>query len=73
VEHEPKALIADRPFLVDEARLMELLFPAVVESVEEAVLNALWRARTVVGRDGHTLHALPLAEVAKLIGGGGRR
>jgi D-aminopeptidase len=39
----------------------------VVESVEEAILNALWQAETVVGRDGHTRHALPLDEVARVV------
>lgn len=36
------------------------LYLAAVESVEEAVLNALCAARTMVGRAGHTAHALPL-------------
>jgi len=31
---------------------MGWLFPAVVESVEEAILNSLFRAETVIGRDG---------------------
>jgi D-aminopeptidase len=67
LEHEPQALIMNRPFLADEAKLMRWLFPAAAECVEEAVLNALWQARTVVGRDGHTLHALPLDQVAELV------
>jgi D-aminopeptidase len=68
VEHEPEALVVSLPLVVDEARLMQELFPAVAECVEEAVLNALWRATTVVGRDGHALHALPLEAVASLLG-----
>jgi D-aminopeptidase len=46
---------------------MRWLFPAVVESVEEAVLNSLFRAETVVGRDSHTRHGLPVEEVAALL------
>ena len=57
--------------LLDEGSVMRGLFSAVVESVEEAVLNSLWRAETVVGRDGHTRHALPRAEVIELVGGRG--
>jgi D-aminopeptidase len=72
VAHEPKGIIMNRPILVDEAKLMRQVFPAVVECVEEAILNGLWRARTLVGRDGHTLHALPLEEVARLVDAGGR-
>jgi D-aminopeptidase len=67
VPHEPRALVAECPVLIDEARVMPHAFAAVAESVEEAVLNALWRAETVVGRDGHTRHALPLADVAQVI------
>jgi D-aminopeptidase len=73
VEHEPEAVIMNRPVLMDEAMLMRRLFPAVVACVEEAVLNALWRARTVIGRDGHTLHALPLEEVARFVDARGCR
>lgn len=51
-----------------EQVVLSWLFRAVVESVEEAVLNSLWRAETVVGRDGHTRHALPLEQVAALLG-----
>ncbi len=48
----------------DEAAIMEELFPAVVEAVEEAVLNSLCAAETVWGRDGHVRYALPVVEMA---------
>jgi D-aminopeptidase len=35
------------------------LFDAVVEATEEAIVNALFSAETMVGRDGITAHALP--------------
>ncbi len=35
------------------------LFSAAVEATEEAVYNALVAAETVVGGDGHVLHAIP--------------
>jgi len=60
--------IVATPLIADEARMMEALFPAVVEAVEEAVLNSLCAAETVVGRDEHVRYALPLAEVAELLG-----
>ena len=53
--------------MADEARAMQWLFPAVVESVEEAVINSLCRAETVTGRDGHVRHALPVEEVSGLV------
>ncbi|MEK6716021.1 MAG: P1 family peptidase [candidate division NC10 bacterium] len=40
--------------LADEPKTMAWLFPAVAESVEEAVLDSLCRAEIVVGRDGST-------------------
>ncbi|MGH2875612.1 MAG: P1 family peptidase, partial [Solirubrobacteraceae bacterium] len=43
------------------------LFDAVVEAVEEAIVNAMLGARTMVGRDGITAHALPGERVAQLL------
>jgi D-aminopeptidase len=48
------------------------LFAAVVEATEEAVLNSLLAAVTVAGRDGHTSHALPHAQLVGLLGAAGR-
>ena len=46
---------------------MSPLFLAVVESVEEAVYNALTAATTVRGRDGHVRRALPLDRLRDLL------
>jgi D-aminopeptidase len=67
VPHAPPRLTTSRTALADEARVMSGLFLAVVECVEEAVLNALCAAETMTGRDGHTSHALPASAVADLI------
>jgi D-aminopeptidase len=67
IPHAPKSLTAMQPTVADEAEAMSWLFPAVVESVEEAVLNSLFCARTVEGRDGHIRHALPVDAVAALV------
>ena len=45
------------------ARLLDCLFQAVVECVEEAVLDSLFCAETVVGRDGHLARELPVDPV----------
>jgi D-aminopeptidase len=50
------------------------LFDAVVEATEEAILNAILQAGTMVGRDGITAHGLDgerLLEVLRRFGGGG--
>lgn len=73
VAHEPDALVKEQTVLADEAQAMPHLFSAVVESVEEAVLNALWQAETVVGRDGHVRYALPLGDVAQVLDAWGLR
>lgn len=36
------------------------LFQAAAEATEEAILNAMCMAETMSGRDGRTVHALPL-------------
>jgi len=67
VEHDRASLTTTQVVLADEAQAMAWLFPAVVESVEEAILNSLFRAETVVGRDGHVRYALPVDKVAALV------
>jgi D-aminopeptidase len=51
---------------------IEALFTAVVEATEESILNALFKATTVIGRDGHTGVALPLDRVRPLLAEAGR-
>ncbi|MCL5038841.1 MAG: P1 family peptidase [Firmicutes bacterium] len=43
------------------------LFQAVIESTEESILNALFRAETMVGRDGNIRYALPLERVLEIL------
>ena len=67
IDHDPVELVATRARLIDEAKVIDGLFCAVVESVEEAILNSLFCAATTVGRDDHIAHALPVDKVLKLI------
>lgn len=46
---------------------MDPLFEAVAEATEEAILNALTAAETMVGNRGRTVYALPLDEVRRLV------
>jgi D-aminopeptidase len=46
---------------------IDALFQATVEATEEAILNALFRATPVVGRDGNRREALPLDRVLPLL------
>ena len=72
VPHELVRPLLQREILADDDRgnhpgQIDALFQAVVEATEEAVLNSLFRAETVTGRDGHTSHALPLERVRELL------
>jgi D-aminopeptidase len=51
---------------------MDRLFQAAVESVEEAIVNALFRAETIARKDGHLREALPLEPVLDLLRRAGR-
>lgn len=51
---------------------IDALFQATVEATEEAILNALFRAETVVGRDGNTREALPLDRVGAILRSAGK-
>ncbi|NLW17095.1 MAG: P1 family peptidase [Firmicutes bacterium] len=53
--------------LLENGQLMTQLFQATIEAVEEAVLNSLFRAHTVVGRDDHVVPALPIDRVVELL------
>ena len=47
---------------------MNDLFEAAADATEEAVLNAMLAAKTVIGRDGNTAHALPHDRLAAILG-----
>jgi D-aminopeptidase len=53
--------------VVEDTALIGLLFSAVVEATEEAVLNSLFKATTVTGRDRHVVHALPIDETVEIL------
>ena len=72
VAHAPPALEAMQPVVADEGKAMRWLFPAVAECVEEAVLNSLFCAETMTGRDGHTIQALPVDHVVEMCRRAGR-
>lgn len=45
----------------------DVIFEAVAEATEEAALNALFQADTVVGRDGNVLYGAPIDRILALI------
>lgn len=53
--------------VVEDTALIGLLFSAVVESTEEAILNSLFKATTMTGRDHRTVYALPIEETVEIM------
>jgi D-aminopeptidase len=52
--------------------VIDRLFDAVIEATEEAIVNALVAATTVVGRDGITAHAIPHDRLVEVMRAAGR-
>lgn len=46
---------------------MSPLFQAVVEATEEAILNSMFKATSVTGKDKRTIEALPLDKVSEIL------
>ena len=52
--------------------VIDALFAATIEATEGAIIDALFRAETLVGRDDHRREALPLDRVLPLLRAAGR-
>ncbi len=66
-DHIPPSLIAPQIELVGEMAAMPLFFQAVVETVQEAVLNSMFCSDTMVGRDDRIIYGLPLEIVVPMV------
>ena len=62
--------VEPRDCLPDEH--LDPLYAAVVDATEEAILNAMVAAETMVGINGNTLHALPHDQVRTLLADHGK-
>lgn len=51
---------------------LNIFFRAVIESVEESILNALTRAETMTGYQGHVAYALPIDDMLQVMKKHGR-
>jgi D-aminopeptidase len=52
--------------------VLDPFFAAAVEATEEAVIDSLFVADTVAGRDGHVVAGLPIARTLELLAAAGR-
>lgn len=46
---------------------MSPLFMAAIEATEEAIINSLFAAKAMTGKDGHTVEALPVEKVMDIL------
>ena len=67
IPHYPQAPTYTLTHLADTH--LNPLITATVEATEEAILNALTMATTVVGRDGHRVEAIDLGRIKALVSG----
>jgi D-aminopeptidase len=77
IPHAPEASVLSVEMVAEhgpegQASTIDALFTATIEATEEAVINALFAARTTVGRDGNIGEALPLARVREILAAHGR-
>ena len=59
--------------LMPEAATLVALYEATVDATEEAIVNALFAAETMTGRDGITAYELPVERVRELVSQGSGR
>jgi D-aminopeptidase len=65
IPHSSDASTNDTKVLRNEA--VTPLFLATIEATEEAILNSLFAAETMTGRQGHTANALPMDKILALL------
>lgn len=64
IPYEPKEKVRKEELLYSD--YCSPLFCAVVEATEEAIINSLLKATTVVGNQGHKADAIPIDEVIQI-------
>ena len=70
IPYEVSADLLELTILQNEK--MDYLFEAVIEATEEAIINSLFRARSIAGYQGHQRHPLPIKDVLNIMKAYGR-
>ena len=60
VKHNENEEVISMTFVNETTKLFNDLLKATVEATEEAILNALCKATSMIGRDNHFIEALPI-------------
>lgn len=72
-KHFADALTYNVEQVIEQGDLINYMFWSVVEATEEAVLNSLFKADTMIGRDERVVPGLPLDETVKVMQKYGRK
>lgn len=68
VPRDPAGMIYEEQSVPDfQEKTINALFQAVTECVEEAVLNSIFKADTMIGKDDTIVHSLPIKEVVEIM------
>lgn len=65
--HHSTALTLQLAQVIEDGALINALFDAVAEATEEAVLNSLFKAETMKGRDNRIIYALPVSATVEIM------
>ena len=65
IPHEPVQIALKNTVMTNEAS--SPLFLATVEATEEAVINSLLKAKTIIGRDGNIKEAIDIQELIRVL------
>lgn len=65
VPYAPTGPVQSVPVLHNE--YVTPLFMAAIEATEEAIINSLFAATTMKGKDGHTMEAIPMDKVKSIL------
>ncbi|MBM3128132.1 MAG: P1 family peptidase [Chloroflexi bacterium] len=72
-KHFADALTYPAEQIIEQGDLINYMFWAVVEATEEAILNSLFKADTMIGRDDRIVPGLPIEETVALMNQYGRK
>jgi len=65
--HDGRSWLRTQEMVAERDHVMNCLFKAAVEGTEEAVIDSLLQAHTMVGRDGHISEALPIGPLVEVM------
>ncbi|MHA1200284.1 MAG: DmpA family aminopeptidase [Candidatus Heimdallarchaeaceae archaeon] len=67
IDHDNKQDLLEMNIVNERSKLFRNLLRAVVETTEEAILNSLFRAETVIGRDDNKSEAISIQKVKRIL------